>query len=166
MYMQDKKKHMIDFLFPVVLFFVFTLSALTVILLAAGIYQSTTEESSLNDSARTSLSYISEKLHQSDAADSVSIGTFDGCEALILKHSSDDDDYYTYIYAYNNELKELFVSGDAAVSADDGRTILQIKTFDIELLSDNLLQLKCTDMQQQEASVVVGVRGAVTQQLR
>ena len=98
MYMQDKKKHMIDFLFPVVLFFVFTLSALTVILLAAGIYQSTTEESSLNDSARTSLSYISEKLHQSDAADSVSIGTFDGCEALILKHSSDDDDYLSLIH--------------------------------------------------------------------
>lgn len=164
MYMHHKQKHMIDFLFPVVLFFVFTLSALTVILLAAGIYQSTTEKSSLNDSARTSLSYITEKFHQSDTADSVSLGTFDGCDALILKHSSDDANYYTYIYAYNNELKELFVSDDAAAGAADGRTILKVKDFDVRLLSDNLLQLECTDTQQQTASVVVGVRGAIRQQ--
>ena len=55
-----KRNHMIDFLFPVALFFVFALSALTLILLAARIYQSTTENSSLNYSSRTCLSYISE----------------------------------------------------------------------------------------------------------
>ena len=43
-----QRKHMIDFLFSVALFFVFALSALIVILLAARIYQSTTEHSSLN----------------------------------------------------------------------------------------------------------------------
>ena len=42
-----KRRHIIDFLFPIALFFVFALSALTLILLAAGIYQSTTERSSL-----------------------------------------------------------------------------------------------------------------------
>ena len=77
MKLRNRHSHMIDFLFPVVLFFVFTLSALTVILLAAGIYQSTTEKSTLNDSARTSLSYITEKVHQNDVEDSVRIGSFD-----------------------------------------------------------------------------------------
>ena len=33
-----KRRHIIDFLFPIALFFVFALSALTLILLAAGIY--------------------------------------------------------------------------------------------------------------------------------
>ena len=35
---RTKRKHMIDFLFPTALFFVFALSALTVILIAARIY--------------------------------------------------------------------------------------------------------------------------------
>ena len=39
----SQKRHAIDFLFPVTVFFVFTISALTVILLAARIYQSTTD---------------------------------------------------------------------------------------------------------------------------
>lgn len=41
----SQKRHAIDFLFPVTVFFVFTISALTVILLAAQIYQSTTDDS-------------------------------------------------------------------------------------------------------------------------
>ena len=68
-----KQRHMIDFLFPVALFFVFALSALTVILLATQIYRSTTENSSLNYTARTSLSYISEKVHQNDSRQSISL---------------------------------------------------------------------------------------------
>ena len=48
-----KRRHMIDFIFPIALFFVFALSALTLILLSARIYQSTTENSSLQKKART-----------------------------------------------------------------------------------------------------------------
>ena len=45
---RTQQNHMIDFLFPVALFFVFAVSAMTVILLATGIYRSTTEHSSLD----------------------------------------------------------------------------------------------------------------------
>lgn len=153
-----KQKHMIDFLFPILLFFVFTVSALTVILLAAGIYQSTTEKSSINYSARTSLSYITEKLHQNDSADSVTLGTFDDCEAIIMKHSHEDTEYYTYIYSYDNQLKELFISSDSVATAEDGRTILEVKEFDISPISDNMVKIQCTDKQQQKASAVIGLR--------
>ena len=47
-----KRRHMIDFIFPIALFFVFALSALTLILLSTQIYQSTTENSSLQYTAR------------------------------------------------------------------------------------------------------------------
>ena len=103
---RTKHKHMIDFLFPVALFFVFALSALTVILLAAKIYQSTTEHSSFNYTSRTCLSYIAEKIHQNDVGGTVSIGTFDGCDALVLEQAHGEDTYYTYIYVHENELKE------------------------------------------------------------
>ena len=161
MKLRNRHSHMIDFLFPVVLFFVFTLSALTVILLAAGIYQSTTEKSTLNDSARTSLSYITEKVHQNDVEDSVRIGSFDNRESLIIKTVHEDQEYCTYIYVYQNELKELFLKNGASAKAADGKTILKVKNFSINELSDKLLQLQCTDMRGQHASIVVGIRGSL-----
>lgn len=104
-----QQNHTIDLLFPAALFFVFAVSALSVLLMSTRVYQSVVQRSSLNDPARTSLSYISEKLHQSDSDCLASIGSFDGCEALIIKQSYEDSSYFTYIYVYNQELKEQFV---------------------------------------------------------
>ena len=158
MRLQTKHKHMIDFLFPVALFFVFALSSLTVVLLAAGIYQSTTEDSALNDTARTSLSYITEKIHQNDTKEMVSLGTFDGCDALVLQQTYNDENYYTYIYAYENELKELFIKDGANATASDGKVILQVKDFSIEQVNDRLFKFQCVDKDDRTASVIVGLR--------
>ena len=153
-----QRKHMIDFLFSVALFFVFALSALIVILLAARIYKSTTENSSLNYTSRTSLSYNSEKIHQNDLDGSVYLGNFDGYEALVMEQQIDTVTYYTYIYACNNELKELFTSGNSNITASSGQTILEIQDFSMEQLSDNLFKFSCTDKNNQQASTMIGIR--------
>ena len=153
-----QRKHMIDFLFSVALFFVFALSALIVILLAARIYQSTTEHSSLNYTSRTSLSYISEKIHQNESDGAVYLGNFDGYEALVMEQKLEDVTYYTYIYACNNELKELFTSDTSGIKASSGQTILEIKDFSMEEISDNLFKFSCTDENNQQASTMIGVR--------
>lgn len=155
---RTKRKHMIDFLFPVALFFVFALSALTVILLAARIYQSTTENSSLNYTSRTSLSYISEKIHQNDLDGAVTLGSFDGCDALIMEQTVGEDIYYTYIYADGKELKELFVKDGVDAKASSGRKILDIEDFSMEQIADNLLKFSCTDQKNQTASAIIGIR--------
>ena len=85
-----KRRHMIDLLFPIALFFVFALSALTLILLAARIYQSTTANSSLQYTSRTGLAYISEKIHQNDEDGAVYLGNFDGQDAVILEQKQGD----------------------------------------------------------------------------
>ncbi|MCI8813998.1 MAG: DUF4860 domain-containing protein [Lachnospiraceae bacterium] len=158
--MQNKtqRSHMVDFLFPVALLFVFALSALAVILLATEVYRSTTENSSLNYTARTSLSYISEKIHQNDAEGDVSIGTFDGCDALILQHNYNGSVYKTYIYVYENELKELFVKDGLEFTASMGKSILSVEDFSMRPLKDRMFQFSCTDADGQEASTVVGIR--------
>lgn len=153
-----KQRHMIDFLFPVALFFVFALSALTVILLATGIYQSTTENSSLNYTSRTSLSYISEKIHQHDAGGTITLGTFDGCDALILGQETGDTAYYTYIYSYQNELKEIFLKDGAKTEPTAGQTILKVQDFTMEQPADGLFSFQCTDEAGQTARILVGVR--------
>ena len=145
---RTQQNHMIDFLFPVALFFVFAVSAMTVILLATGIYRSTTEHSSLNYTARTSLAYICEKMHQNDV---------DG-DALILRQTHREDSYQTYIYVYENELKELFVKDGVDVPAKSGKTILAVDDFSMETVREGVYRFACTDTDGNQDSMIIGIR--------
>ena len=153
-----KRRHMIDFLFPIALFFVFALSALSLILLAAGIYQSTTENSSLRYTSRTGLAYISEKIHQGDENGAVYLGDFDGYDALVLEQKYGEDIYHTYIYACEQNLKELFIKDGVAASAADGKDILQVQGFTMEQISDHLFRFECTDTEDRTSSMIIGIR--------
>ena len=153
-----QQNHMIDFLFPVALFFVFAVSAMTVILLATGVYRSTTEHSSLNYTARTSLAYICEKIHQNDINGDVVLGTFDGCDALILKQPRREDTYQTYIYVYENELKELFIKVGVDAPATSGKTILAVEDFSMETVKDGMFRFTCTDADGNRDSMIAGIR--------
>lgn len=157
MQLQTRKRHMIDVLFPIALFFVFTLSALMVMLLAARIYQSSVENSSRNDTARTALSYISEKMHQSDMNGSISLGSFNGCDAMILKQDYNGDTYTTYIYAHDGALKELFIKDGANADASNGKKILDIESFSMTQVNENLFRFDCIDKDEHSASIVVGL---------
>ena len=103
----SQKRHAIDFLFPVTVFFVFTISALTVILLAARIYQSTTDDSQRNYTSGTALSYLTEKLRQNDREDGIFLDELDGTQAVVLLQETDDASYLTYLYAWDGQLREL-----------------------------------------------------------
>ena len=92
----SQKRHAIDFLFPVTVFFVFTISALTVILLAARIYQSTTDDSQRNYTSGTALSYLTEKLRQTDREDGIFLDELDGTQAVVLRQETADASYLTY----------------------------------------------------------------------
>ena len=155
---RTQQNHMIDFLFPVALFFVFAVSAMTVILLATGIYRYTTEHSSLNYTARTSLAYICEKMHQNDVGGEVTLGVFDGCDALILRQTHREDSYQTYIYVYENELKELFVKDGVDVPAKSGKTILAVDDFSMETVREGVYRFACTDTDGNQDSMIVGIR--------
>lgn len=155
---RTQQNHMIDFLFPVALFFVFAVSAMTVILLATGIYRSTTEHSSLNYTARTSLSYICEKIHQNDIDGDVAIGSFDGCDALILKQTHQEDTYRTYIYVQDRKLKELFVKDSVPASAENGRIILAVEDFSMDTIKDGVFRFTCTDSNGNQDAIIVGIR--------
>lgn len=154
---RTQRNHMIDFLFPVALFFVFAVSALTVILLATNIYRSTTEHSSLNYTAGTSLSYITEKIHQGDEGGNISIGTFDGNDALVIEQEYNDEIYYTYIYEDEGALKELFVKAGVDVNASAGKTILPVKSFTVKEIGEQAFSFTCVDDDGQEASCAVSV---------
>ncbi|NLD20548.1 MAG: DUF4860 domain-containing protein [Clostridiales bacterium] len=152
-----KQNHMIDFLFPVALLFVFALSALTVALFATKIYESTVEDSSRNNTARTALSYVTEKIHQNDADGRITTGEFDGCDALIMTEYIDGRECTTYIYVAGKELKELFVASGFVGDASDGTVILDVEQFTMKQVNSNLLEFTCTDDEGKRASATVGM---------
>ena len=78
------RKHSTDILFVLVLFLVFTSSALAVILLGARVYQSTSSRMESNYNVRTALAYVSEKIRQNDESGAVSLCELDGIPALTL----------------------------------------------------------------------------------
>ena len=153
-----QRNHMIDFLFPIALFFVFAVSAIVVILLAAGIYESTTKSSSLNDTSRTTLSYVSEKIHQNDADGEVALGKYDLCPALIIDHGGEMTGYTTYIYVYEDELRELMASDGAAADASAGKSIMAVEDFQMKEVDEGLFRFSCTDANGGEVSTIVGIR--------
>lgn len=153
----NKKKHSIDFLFPLALLFVFAVSAIVVLLFAADIYEETVSDSSRNSSARTSTAYVTEKIHNSEDG-SVSIGKLDGCDAIIIRQTVDDEDYLTYIYAYDGSLRELLVRSDFTASCDLGSRILNVNEFSIEKINDKLIKISCTDTSGKQAQTLVGIK--------
>ena len=158
MQIRTRQSHMVDFLFPVALLLVFAVTSLAVILMATEVYRSTTENSSLNYTARTSMAYISEKIHQNDSGGEVSVGSYNGCDALILQQDLNGTSYKTYIYMYENELKELFARDGLEFPAQMGKTILAVEDFSIQEIQEGVFRFSCTDADGQEASTIVGIR--------
>lgn len=155
---QHRKSHMIDLLFPTALFFVFALSALTVILLAANIYQQTTDSASENYTSRTALSYVNEKIRQSDTAGGVTLGTFDNRDALILAQEIEGESYKTYIYEYNHTLRELFIKDGVDAVASDGKKIIDVNGFTMKSMGNSLYEFTCVDTDGTTTSVVAGTQ--------
>lgn len=153
----SKQTHTADILLPVSLYFVFAVSALAVLLLAANIYRQTTENSSMNYTAQTTLAYLTEKVHQNDTKNAVTIGTFDNHEALILRQTCNAVDYVTYIYVHEGNLMELFTKSGTSLSAEDGHSILPLETLSMCFYDSNTLFFSCTDTENHSLSCYVKV---------
>ena len=130
------RKHSTDILFVLVLFLVFTSSALAVILLGARVYQSTSSRMESNYNVRTALAYVSEKIRQNDESGAVSLCELDGIPALTLSQRMEDTSYITYLYFQDGALKELLTEASREVSAEQGTAIISLKSFSVRETDD------------------------------
>lgn len=158
MQMHSDKKHAIDLLFPIALFFVLAASSLIVVLFASGIYRKNMEASASGYESRTSLSYVAEKIRQNDERGGVSLGSFDGQEALVLSQNYDGKSYLTYIYEYDGYLRELFILADVPAKAADGQPILAVQDFQIREIEPSIFALSYTGKDGEKVSTVAAVK--------
>lgn len=155
---QTRHRHVIDLVFPIALFFVFAASSLSVLILAADVYASTTDRLSINDENRTALSYISEKIRQNDSNGAVNTVSIDDTDCLTLSAVYNGIPCTTYIYVYDGILKELFINDGIPVSLKDGRDIMQISSLSIDRLEEHVYLFTTVDSTGTESSVIASER--------
>ena len=153
-----KRKHMIDLLFPIALFLVLAASSLFLVILAANVYRKSVAWEESNYGSRTCLSYVTEKIRQSDTDGGVETGTFDGIPCLILRQNFGDQAYATYLYSYEGQLCELFVQEGADVHAPGGQRILEVNNFNITEQEKGIFKISCSDENGKESVTYAAVK--------
>lgn len=165
--MKEKKTFVVDTLFILSLFILFTISALMLVSVGVEVYKQTAEKMNDNSDIRTSVSYITEKIRQSDtlltsedlsSSSAVSISHLSTQTALKLTQEIDGQYYDTYLYLYDGFLKELLIKdgtdlGEQVLMA--GRDILKLKAFEIEQVSPNLFSIELTTTDNQTQTLFV-----------
>lgn len=155
---QTRHRHVIDFIFPIAVFFVFAASSLAVLMLAANIYSSNAATASENYMARTSLSYVNEKIRQNDSNGGIAIDTMDGTQCLVLEGSAGDISYTTFIYEYEGMLKELFLKDGVTASLADGKDIMAVHSFTMEEIDPGIYRFTSVDEQGNETFLMAAER--------
>ncbi len=155
---QARNRHVIDLIFPIALFFVFAVSALSILILAADTYASTTGQLRINDENRTALSYITEKIRQNDTRGAVYVSSIDGIDCLAMSYDYNEVPCTTYIYEYKGMLKELFINDGVTVSLENGRNIMELAALSIEQPEEHLFRLTATDSKGNKSSLIASER--------
>lgn len=140
-------RHMVEFLFVICLFCVFAGTALVVVLFGANTYRSVAAKMDENYSIRTSLSYITEKIHQSEADENggAVISSVGGHTALALKSKLQKVSYTTYIYESKGSICELLIRSDRKPDINEGKNIISVADFHIYKKGKNIIGLSATD---------------------
>lgn len=167
---ENQEKHFIvDILFVLALFGVFTVSALMLVTVGSEVYRHTMEDMGNNYETRTSVAYITEKIRQNDtsiaegfsaASNHISISTLSGEPALMLTQSINGETYCTYLYLHDGYLRELFTKSESYLGDDTlaaGQEIMELSAFTMEQVSDNLLSIRLTTPEGEAHNIFVSV---------
>lgn len=152
--MRREKPFIVDILFVLAVFGVFTVCALVLVTIGSEIYRHTVDEMSRNYETRTAIAYIAEKIRQNDGllSDSsadvnnkISISTLEGIPALQITQEVNGDNYLTYLYLHNGFLKELYIRSDTDLGGNilaAGQDIIKLSDFRMTQINDNLLEIE------------------------
>lgn len=159
----SKAKHIVDVVFVLVLFAVFTASALVLVILGANVYQKTVKNMGACYNSRIATSYITQKIRQNDSYDTVHVGKLLSQDALIFSSTIGEDSYSTYIYCHDGSLCELFMKTDSNIGTDPlsaGNRIMDVESFAITEINDNLLCISLTPTDGEAQDVFVSLHSS------
>lgn len=107
----------------------FFLLAMGITLMGSSVYGGTAAASDAHYTSRTAVSYLTNQLRQGDRSGGVFVTRFGGGDALMLT----DGTYYTLLYCYEGQLRELYAETGSGMTAADGIPILSLDTLEISV---------------------------------
>ncbi len=152
------KKHNIDIMFLMILFLIFTFSAVSVLLLAVNSYKAVVVSNEKNSNTRAATAYIREKVRQHDKSGSIDISQIDGIEAIKM---DEGEGYYLYIYYLDGYLMELEAKDDAGVTADFGNQLIKINNLEFSWKNTQLIEVEVEEATGEKRVVDIGVKSAL-----
>lgn len=159
--MIKQKNHVVDLLFSLALFCVFAASALIIVIMGADVYQKSVNDMNRNSTIRTSLSYLSEKIHQNDAENGIRIDQLNDLPSLVLTQNLNGETYETWIYAYDGMLCEIMTDLENRFTPEEGQPILEIGSFSLEQNGSRII-LTVSDTQGNTSSLSVSPRSSIS----
>ena len=143
----ENRNSRINDIFPILLFLVFTLSALGIVMVSVQIYQKILKQSEESYDMEIAVAYVTEKFRSHDSLGSIDVTEFAGNDALILTDQVLDETYITLIYTHGGYLRELYVEKSLldSCNGDSGTAILEMDGFEVKKPSDSLFHLVFRD---------------------
>lgn len=156
------KNHSVDTLFSFLLLLIFCLFTLILSGMGSTIYRNGTVYLNENFSSRTAAAYVSEKLRQHDEAGAVFMASVEELPALAFRDTIEDADFITYVYFYDNALRELMVPKDRTPEAAMGSRIVELSSLTIEpVAGTDLLSVTAVGSEGNEISEMIHVSGGL-----
>lgn len=145
-----KNSKIAEVLWTLVLLTAFVVGSFALLLLGANYYQTMTNKTSQARNLQLPISYIATTIRQANK-DQVSLEEKDGVECLVITY----DNHKRIIYLYEGELRELFVANDATYTLNDGTTITEIDSLEMDLKENELIYKINVDNTDFEMKVVM-----------
>lgn len=123
------------------IFALFSFFALILIITAINSYKSVSAATDENNQLRSTVSYITSKLHASDDGSSINVSSKDNTKLLSIEQTLSDDKYENYLYVKDGALYEQLLSKNDDINLDDGNFISKISSFNIEKVSRGLYKI-------------------------
>lgn len=134
------KQFSFQFIFVMLLFLMIVFLSVMIILLGRDVYSAINKDRTSNYEKRVSLSYVANKIRQNDKKECVRIESLNGENAVVITEVYDDAKYETWIYFYDNAIYEMFIDEGMEFNLDDGMKILEVESFNIEKLGEDLFK--------------------------
>lgn len=131
--------------FVLALITLFAATSLALVLIGAKQYRFVTNKMTDNHEDRTTSSYLAEKIRQNDTAGAITICDLKGVPALSIISTEENVTYTTYIYFYEDALRELVVTESSMFSLSSGEAIIPMQGCDFSLANDFLIRAEITD---------------------
>jgi hypothetical protein len=160
--MMKKKNFGLDVVIGLFLLCAFAASLFFTLAAGARIYKDVSGVLERQYTSRTALGYVTAKLHQSDSAGCVSLGTLEGVPALIISEAYDGVAYKTYVYCWDGYITELFCPASEPLLPSDGLPVIAAEGLDFSV-DGNLLRIDCATSAGTETAyvgLVSGIGGA------